>query len=80
MMEREAYALYDVRTGKRCTFSSYLTAEEAAADLDNLRRRDAEGQLRPDVHDLMPHLGFIKLTPETWGSRPGDIIDGRDSE
>jgi hypothetical protein len=76
-MDREAWALYDARTGRRLAMSSYLTAEQAAWEVDNLRKRDKEGKLRTEMHDLMPHIGFIKLTPDTWGSKPGDIIDGR---
>jgi hypothetical protein len=77
-MEREAYALYDARTGKRLAISSYMTAEQAAWEVDNLRKKDAQGKLSERVHEMLPHIGYIKLTLETWGSKPGDIIDGRD--
>lgn len=77
-MEYEAWALYDARTGKRCSMESYSTVEQAAYALERIRKRDAEGK-RKDIHDLIPHLGFVKLTPETWGSNPGDVIDGRDT-
>ena len=72
----DAYALYDVRTGKRFSVNTYPTPMLAAAAIDRYRERDALGE-RPDIHDFMPHLGFIQLTPETLTSVPGDIIDGR---
>jgi hypothetical protein len=79
-MEQEAWALYDARTGKRLAVSVYLSVEGAAWEVDNLRKRDKEGKLSSNVHEMLPHIGYIKLTPETWGSKPGDIIDGREAK
>jgi hypothetical protein len=73
-MEREAWALYDTRTGKRVSNLSYATAERAGAHVDRLRKRN-----RPNIRQLLPYLRFIQLTDATYGSNAGDIIDGRDT-
>jgi hypothetical protein len=75
-VEDELYALYDVRTGRRCSRSEYLSPEQAAAAIDLLRElKDRSDEI--DIHELIPYLGFVKLTPDTQDSNPGDIIDGR---
>jgi hypothetical protein len=74
-MDREAWVLYDTRTGKRVAISSYLSKDQAQWDLDNIRKRDKQVPVR--THELLPYLEVIALTEETWGSKPGDIIDGR---
>lgn len=71
-MEREAWALYDTRTGKRLAMSSYLSKEQAEWDIDNMKKRATKVRLRTE--HLLPHLGIVQLTAETWGSTPGDII------
>lgn len=72
------YIIYDRRTGKRCQMSSYLTREQAEEAIRGYRYRDERGG-RPDIHDLIPHLGVIESTDETFGSSPGDVVAAPDS-
>jgi hypothetical protein len=74
-MDRDVWALYDTRNGKRLAMSSYLSKEQGEWDIANMKKRDA--QLRMRTHDLLPHIGVIELTQDTWDAKPGDIIDGR---
>jgi hypothetical protein len=74
-MEREAWALYDTRTGKRLAMSSYLNKEQAKWDLENMTKRDKEKPLQ--VSHIIPYIGIVQLTDETWNSLPGEVIDGR---
>lgn len=74
MTTRTAFALYDRRTGRRVGMSiAGITRRHAQQTLQALHDRDARGR-RPDLHDLIPHLGVVQLTEQTWGSQPGDTI------
>jgi hypothetical protein len=72
-MTPTVYIIYDRRTGKRCQKSSYMTRAQAEEAIRGYRRRDERGG-RPDIHDLIPHLGVAESTPETFGSSPGDVV------
>lgn len=67
------WILYDKRTGKRVASASYMTEQQGLDDIGYFRARDARGK-RQDIHDLIPHLGVVESTPETFGSRPGDVV------
>lgn len=47
---------YDTRNGKSVGMAVYFTEEQVLAAIEGWRARARRGG-RPDIHDLMPHLG-----------------------
>lgn len=65
-MPRTYWRIVDTRTDEPCSVVSYLTEEQAKAQVEYYRRRDAVGG-RPDIHDLIPHLGVREARPtDRW--------------
>ena len=60
------WRIVDTRTDEPCSVVSYLTEERATEQVEYYRRRDAAGG-RPDIHDLIPHLGVRESrSTDTW--------------
>jgi hypothetical protein len=68
-MSGRAWTFYDRRSGKRATSQSYKTLDLAQEALDRLKK-----QSRGDDRRLSLYLEIVELTPDTWGSMPGEII------
>lgn len=58
---------YDTRNGRSVGMAVYNTEEQVLAAIESWRARDRRGG-RPDLHDLMPHLGARSFKP---GERQG---------
>lgn len=72
------WTIYDKKTGKRLTIFSYDTREQAEGDINDCMAQMMKGK-RSDLLHLIDSIGAIEITHETYGSFPGDIIDGRDT-
>jgi hypothetical protein len=68
-MNGRAWTFYDKRSGKRASFRSYPTVAAAEFALENLQRTS-----RGDDRRLAFYLEVVELTPETWGTLPGEVI------
>ena len=64
------YEVYDMRDGKRCSMATYPQAWMAERAIQSWRDRDARGG-RPDIHDLIPHIGIRAAQ-----FAPGGIVHG----
>ena len=58
-----SWRIVDTRTDRVASLISYPTEESALRAVEGYRRRDARGG-RPDLHDLIPHLG-VRPTKES---------------
>jgi hypothetical protein len=68
-MSGRAWTFYDRRSGKRATSQSYKDLGLAKEALDQIKRRS-----RGENRRLAFYLEIVELTPDTWGSMPGEII------
>jgi hypothetical protein len=55
----EIWYIVDSRNGRRATIACFISEVEALKQIAEWNDRDRRG-LRPDCHDLLPHLRAVK--------------------
>jgi hypothetical protein len=68
-MNGRAWTFYDRRTGMRASIHAYPSLAEAEIALAGFLEYS-----RGEDRRLALHLEIVELTPETWGTLPGEVI------